>query len=701
MSGEPIKVILLVENCAEDASSLRATFQRQSATEIEVIHARSMADAETLLAQRAVSIILLDLQLPDARGLGAVRRAHAAAPRVPLVVLGVEDDAMAAQALREGAQDYLVKAEVEPRGLLRSLRYALERKTMQETLSMERERAQVTLNSIGDAVISIDTSGNVIFLNAVAEKMTGWPCQEALGIPLAHIYRVTDDNYHEGGENHGATGASQDPPSLADCILKRRDGVEIPIEDSVTPIQDETGRTTGAVIAFRDVSAAKAMTLQMAHSAQHDFLTGLPNRMLFADRVKQAISTATRHSKKVAVMFLDLDGFKGVNDTLGHSVGDRLLKSIAERLVRCVRGSDTVSRQGGDEFVVLLAAIEQAEDAAITARRILQAVTESHSIDRHEVHAAISIGISIFPDDGFDSETLIASADTAMYQAKEIGGQNYQFFRAAMNLRAVQRQSIEESLRQALEREEFTVHYQPKINLTSGEITGAEALLRWTHPTRGLVSPTEFIPVAEDCGLMVPIGRWLLREVCRQARSWAAHGLPMPRISVNISTLEFRNESFVQNVFATLREAGLAPESLELELTEGALMKHVESTQTILNALRAAGVQIAVDDFGTGYSSLGYLRKLPIDALKIDRSFIRQINSAAPETTMVTALISMGHNLKLRVIGEGVETQEEMAFLQSHQCEEAQGYYFSPGVPGAEFAKLLMMGIFETALAHH
>jgi diguanylate cyclase (GGDEF)-like protein/PAS domain S-box-containing protein len=550
-------------------------------------------------------------------------------------------------------------------------------------------------------VISIDPSGNVIFLNAVAEKMTGWPWQEALGVPLTNIYRVTDANYREAGENQGEMGASQDPASLADCILKRRDGVEIPIEDSVTPIQNEAGHTTGAVIAFRDVSAAKAMTLQMAHSAQHDFLTGLPNRMLFGDRVKQAISTATRHSKKVAVMFLDLDGFKGVNDTLGHSVGDRLLKSVAERLVHCVRGSDTVSRQGGDEFVVLLAAIEQAEDAAITARRILQAVAESHSIDRHEVHVAISIGISIFPDDGFDSETLIASADIAMYQAKEIGGQNYQFFRAAMNLRAVQRQSIEESLRQALEREEFTVHYQPKINLTSGEITGAEALLRWTHPTRGPVSPAEFIPVAEDCGLVVPIGRWLLREVCRQVRSWAAHGLPMPRISVNISALEFRNENLVQNVFAILREAGLAPECLELELTEGALMKHVESTQPILNTLRAAGVQIAVDDFGTGYSSLGYLRKLPIDALKIDRSFIRQISRAAPETTMVTALISMGHNLKLRVIGEGVETREEMAFLHSHQCEEAQGYYLSPGVPGAEFAKLLKMGIFETALAHH
>jgi len=700
MTAEPIKVVLWVEDCADDTHSLRAMFQHHDGPETEIIHARSMAAAETLLAQRDMDIILLDLQLPDAHWLGAIRRTHAAAPRVPLVVLGTDDDAKAAQALREGAQDYLVKAEIEPRGLLRSLRYALERKAMQETLSLERERAQVTLNSLGDAVICIDTSGKVTFLNAVAEKMTGWPSQEAVGVPLSRIFQVLDANYRELAENHGEIRETKDQANLADSILTRRDGIEIPIEDFVTPTQDEAGRTNGAVIAFRDVSVAKAITLQMAHSAQHDFLTGLPNRMLFADRVKQAISTATRHSKKVAVMFLDLDGFKAINDTLGHAVGDKLLKSIGERLVRCVRGSDTVSRQGGDEFVVLLAAVEQAEDAAITARRILQSVTECHAIDRHEVHAAISIGISIFPDDGFDSETLISSADTAMYQAKENGGQNYQFFRAAMNARAVQRQSIEESLRQALEREEFTVHYQPKINLNSGEITGAEALLRWSHPTRGPVAPAEFIPVAEDCGLMVPIGRWLLREVCKQGRSWAAHGLPIPRMAVNISTLEFRNEKFVENVFAILHEAGLAPESLELELTEGALMKHPESTQSILSALRAAGVQIAVDDFGTGYSSLGYLRKLPIDALKIDRSFIRQITSAAPETTMVTALISMGHNLKLRVIGEGVETQAEMAFLQSHRCEEAQGYYFSPGVPGGEFAKFLKMGTFETALAH-
>ena len=539
MSGEPIKVVLLVENSAAGAGTLRATFQRGSSPASEVIHARSMAAAETLLRQRGVDIILLDLQLPDAPGLGARRRAHAAAPRVPLVVLGTDDDAVAAQALREGAQDYLIKSEIEPRGLLRSLRYALERKTMQETLSMERERAQVTLNSLGDAVISIDTSGTVTFLNAVAEKMTGWPWQDAVGVPLTKIFHVVDANYREAAENHAETGTSQDPQSFADCILKRRDGVEIPIEDSVTPIQDQAGRTTGAVISFRDVSAAKAITLQMAHSAQHDFLTGLPNRMLFADRVKQAISTATRHSKKVAVMFLDLDGFKAINDTLGHAVGDKLLKSIGERLVRCVRGSDTVSRQGGDEFVVLLSAIEQAEDAAITARRILQSVAEYHAIDRHEVHAAISIGISIFPDDGFDSETLIGSADTAMYQAKEIGGQNYQFFRAAMNVRAVQRQSIEESLRQALEQDEFTVHYQPKINLSSGEITGAEALLRGVVHARARFS----CGVDSGGGKLRPDGahRQMVIAGSMQARAQlGSHGLPVPRMAVNISTLEFR-----------------------------------------------------------------------------------------------------------------------------------------------------------------
>jgi diguanylate cyclase (GGDEF)-like protein len=443
------------------------------------------------------------------------------------------------------------------------------------------------------------------------------------------------------------------------------------------------------------------MVVQMTHSAEHDFLTGLPNRMLFNDRLSQAITLAPRHNKKVGVLFLDLDGFKHINDSLGHPIGDKLLQSIAKCLVNCVRSSDTVSRQGGDEFVVLLSEMEQSEDAAISALRMLQAVAEPHSIDHHDLHVTTSIGVSVYPDDGKDAETLIKNADTAMYQAKENGRQSYQFFKPAMNVRAVERQSIEENLRRALERQEFLLHYQPKINLRTGEITGAEALIRWTHPTRGPVSPAQFIPIAEDCGLILPIGQWVLREACKQARAWVDAGLPLATMAVNISSMEFRDDSFLESVFTTLKETGLDPKSLELELTESVLMKRAESAASVLKTLRASGVQIAVDDFGTGYSSLSYLRKFPIDALKIDQSFVRQITTARDDTTIVTAVISMGRSLNLRVVAEGVETQEELEFLREHQCDEAQGYYFSRPVLPQHFAKLLKTGIPEASVVVH
>ena len=406
------------------------------------------------------------------------------------------------------------------------LRYAVERTSMEEALFVEKERAQVTLNSIGDAVICTDISGNITFLNLVAEKMTGWSWDEAAGRPLAEVFRILDATSHEPTPSpmELAIGQNRTVHLPSNCILIRRDGVEIPIEDSVAPIHGRGGEATGAVIVLRDVSAARAMAQQMAHSAEHDFLTDLPNRMLLNDRVRQAISLAPRHSKKVAVLFLDLDGFKHINDSLGHPTGDKLLQSVAKRLLDCVRGSDTVSRQGGDEFVVLLSEIEHSDDAIISARRILQAVAQTHSIDHHDLHVTTSIGVSIYPDDGADAETLIKNADTAMYQAKENGRQSYQFFKPAMNVRAVERQSIEEGLQHALERQEFAVHYQPKINLRTGEITGAEALTRWTHPIRGPVPPAQFIPVAEDCGLIVPIGNWVLREACKQAREWVDAG---------------------------------------------------------------------------------------------------------------------------------------------------------------------------------
>jgi len=369
--------------------------------------------------------------------------------------------------------------------------------------------------------------------------------------------------------------------------------------------------------------------------------------------------------------------------------------------VDCVRVSDTISRQGGDELVVLLSEMEQSEDAALSARRMLQAVAQAHSIDQHDLHVSASIGVSVYPDDGMDAETLIKNADTAMYQAKENGRQSYQFFKPAMNVRAVERQSIEENLRRALERQEFSLHYQPKINLGSGKITGAEALLRWTHPSRGPVSPAQFIPVAEDCGLILPIGNWVLREACKQARAWLDAGLPLGTIAVNISSMEFRDDNFLENVFTTLKDTGLDPRALELELTESVLMKRAESAASVLKTLRARGVQIAVDDFGTGYSSLSYLRKFPIDALKIDQSFVRQITSAPDDTTIVTAVISMGRSLKLRVVAEGVETQQELEFLQAHQCDEAQGYYFSRPVLPQIFANLLKCGIPEQAVVVH
>ena len=704
MNKKSIKILLLVEDNPGDARLLREMFNEEGSHNAELTHVECMREAEKHLAEAAYDIIVLDLGLPDAQGLEAVRRAHAAAPRVPLVVLtGLDDESLASQTLREGAQDYLIKGQIDTRGLQRALRYAIERKSMEEALFVEKERAQVTLNCIGDAVACTDISGNITFLNLVAEKMTGWSWQEAAGKPMAEVFRILDATSRETTANPMDMAVRQNRtlhlPS--NCILIRRDGFETPIEDSAAPIHDREGLATGAVIVFRDVSAARAMAVQMAHSAQHDFLTGLPNRMLLSDRVNQAIFLAWRHMKKVAVLFLDLDGFKHINDSLGHPIGDKLLKSIAKRLVDCVRAPDTVSRQGGDEFVVMLSEMEQPEDAAVAARRILQAVAEAHSIDQHDLHVTTSIGVSVYPDDGLDAETLIQNADTAMYQAKENGRQSYQFFKPAMNVRAVERQSIEEGLRRALERNEFALHYQPKVNLKTGEITGAEALIRWTHPTRGPVPPGQFIPVAEDCGLILPIGNWVLREACKQARAWLDAGLPLGTMAVNISAMEFRDENFLEGIFAILKDTGLDPRTLELELTESVLMKRAGSTESILKILRTRGVQLAVDDFGTGYSSLSYLRKFPIDALKIDQSFVRQITSAPDETTIVAAVISMGRSLKLRVVAEGVETQEELKFLQAHECDEAQGYYFSRPVLPEQFARLLKTGVSEAAVFVH
>jgi diguanylate cyclase (GGDEF)-like protein/PAS domain S-box-containing protein len=696
-----IKTILLIEGNPEDAQSLREMLNEQVERSVDMTHVESMTEAETLLAEHAFDIILLDLGLPDAQGLEAVRRTHAAAPRIPLVVLtGLGDESLGANAVQEGAEDFLIKGQIKNRGLVRALRYAIERRHMEEALFAEKERAQVTLDCIGDAVISTDAAGNVAFMNATAERLTGWSQQEAEGRPIGEVFHILDADTREITPNRMelAIAENRTVHLPVNCNLIRRDGSEVSIEDSAAPIHDREGRDAGAVIVFHDVSAAKEIQLEIAHAAHHDTLTGLPNRLLLIDRVNQAIAFALRHNNKVAMLFLDLDGFKHVNDSLGHSTGDALLKSIAVRLVECVRRADTVSRTGGDEFVVLLSDLEQMKEVTDLATRMLQTVANPHSIDNHDLHITTSIGVSIYPDDGLDAATLIKNADTAMYQAKDGGRQCYRFFTPAMNARAVERQAIEEGLRRALERREFAVHYQPKVDLRTGGITGAEALVRWTHATRGAVSPAEFIPVAEDCGLVLPIGGWVLREACRQARAWVDAGLPVMTMAVNISALEFRDENFLKNVFEVLSEAGLDPRFLELELTEGVLMKHADSAAAILQALRERGVQVAIDDFGTGYSSLSYLRRFPVDELKIDQSFVRRITTHVGDAPIVIAILAMAQSLKLRVVAEGVENLEELTFLRAHNCDEVQGYYFSRPVPAEQFAKLLRAGIPQASM---
>lgn len=440
---------------------------------------------------------------------------------------------------------------------------------------------------------------------------------------------------------------------------------------------------------FHDVSAVRAAALRMSYLAQHDSLTDLPNRLLLSDRLAQSISLAERARQKVALLFLDLDGFKHVNDCLGHTVGDRLLQSVAQCLRSCVRSSDTVSRQGGDEFVIMLPQITHARDAACIADKVLQAIRQPHHLAEHDLHLTASIGIVSYPDDGADAETLLKNADFAMYQAKDAGRDNYQFFKPDLNLRAIERQSLQSSLRQAVQHQEFSLHYQPKLSLQTGAIRGVEALIRWRHPQTGLIPPEQFIPVAEECGLIVPIGRWVLREACRQARAWLDAGLAPMNVAVNISSVELRTKGFIAGLRAILAETGLDPDRLELELTETFLMQDSLSTAAVLGAIRNLGVHLALDDFGTGFSCLSYLKRFPIDVLKIDRSFVRDLATDADCAGIVSAVISMGKNLNMRVIAEGVETRDQLEFLQEHSCPEGQGYYFAQPMVAGEVTQLI------------
>ena len=470
-------------------------------------------------------------------------------------------------------------------------------------------------------------------------------------------------------------------------VLVRTDGTEIPIEYSISPLYDQHGILAGAVFVFRDLSESHAMTERMSHLAHHDFLTDLPNRALLNDRLSQIIVSAARHDRRLAILFLDLDGFKLINDSLGHTIGDELLREVAKRLLLCVRRSDTVSRQGGDEFVVLLAEVNAAQDAAVTAEKIRVALAAPYFISSHQLHVRCSVGISVYPEDGRDVDTLIRSADMAMYHAKETGRNRVQFFENDMNERVVRRQSMIQAISQALIRKEFVLHYQPTFNLNTSEVKSVEALIRWQRPLCGLVTPGQFISIAEDSGLIESIGQWVLREACTQARVWISDGLPFEKVSVNVSAVEFNRKAFLDTVRNVLKDTGLEPCRLEIELTETAVMRDVMATSHVLEELSADGVRFAMDDFGTGYSSLNHLMLFPIDTLKIDKSFVQDVRTNANAATIVTAIVQLGRSLEMEVIAEGVETAEQMRFLALRGCDAGQGYYFGPPVSAAEVTK--------------
>lgn len=687
-----IFTVVLVEQNPDDARRILNALAESKDILFHVEHVSELSAAIEYIEGQNISLILLDLMLPDAQGIVVYEKLQTLSPQAMIIILtDTADEDTARHAVQLGAYDYLNKASIESYWFPRLLRYLIDRNAIEDDLFQQMEWAQITLDSIGDGVLTTNLDCKVTYLNRFAEVMTGWSKEDAMDKPIDQVLTLIDSKTRLALVNPAqhAINANKTVGMALNSVLIRQDDVEIAIEDSSAPIHNRQGQVTGAVLVFRDVTQSRAMTLKMSYMAQHDFLTGLPNRILLTERIEHAIKLANRHHNLIALLFMDMDHFKHINDSLGHTIGDQMLRSVAKRLEKTVRVTDTICRQGGDEFVVLLTELEDAQEAAGIAEKICKALAVPYFIDGHELHSTSSIGISIYPNDSNVVSDLIQRADTAMYHAKSRGRNNYQFFKAEMNTLATTRFLVENNLRRALSQGEFCLYYQPQIDLASGAMIGAEALLRWSDPELGMRYPAEFLKIAEESGLILPIGRWVLNEACRQIQVWLDSGLPAVTVAVNISALEFRHCDFLKGMIKTLKDSGLAPRYLEIEMTETMLMDDARSSISVLNELQDIGVKLSMDDFGTGYSSLSYLNRFPISSLKIDQSFIRDITTDSDNATIVSAVIGMGLNLQRRVVAEGIETQAQFDFLKEHACNVGQGHYFSRPLSSEDFGQLL------------
>ena len=535
-----------------------------------------------------------------------------------------------------------------------------------------------------------DADLNIIKINPAFTETTGYNEEEIIGQTPAILNsdRQKKSFYTAMWDSINSVGQWQ-----GEIWNRRKDGEIYPEWLNINSISDDEGNITHYVAIFSDISTQEHVRKQLHNLAYYDALTGLPNRELFQDRLKNALAQARRHGESVALIFLDLDRFKNINDTLGHRSGDELLKAVGNMLKRCVRDSDTVARLGGDEFTIIIPDVKHEEDAAKVAEKIVRSMEEPFRIvEGHDIYASTSIGISLYPADGDDVDTLLKNADTAMYRAKEAGRKNYKFYTEQMSARFAERLILENDLRKAVENEALTLAYQPQVMVDSGKITGFEVLARWHHEQMGWISPAHFIAIAEETGLIVQIGDWVLRESCKQLKQWQQQFSPELKMAVNLSGHQMIQEGLVDRVLSVINETGIEARCLELELTETLLMDNIDLNIKTLEALNHSGIRLAIDDFGTGYSSLSYLKRFQIDILKIDQSFVREISSDKNNTEIVTTIIAMANNLHLDVIAEGVESIEQLNFLRENGCEEVQGYYFSPPKSAEAITAMLKAG---------
>ena len=694
--------LLMVEDSPDDALFIREMLAGARACRFEVHHVVRLTDGLTWLADQPVDAVLLDFSLPDCRGLDTYRRVRATQPEVPVVILTHQDDeTMAVQAVREGAQDYLVKGEVEAARLERALRYAIERQRARHELRVSEERYALAMRGANDGLWDWNLETDEVYFTSRWREMLGLTQEETIGTIDDWLGRVHPDDLpaiRHALDTHltGRTKHFQHEHRIRNragsylWVLSRGLAVSNGAGEHAGP--DDAPLVSRMAGSMTDITARKCAEERLVHDALHDSLTALPNRALFFDRMEQAHARARgRGSKQFAVLFLDLDRFKNVNDSLGHAVGDELLVAITQRLRILLRRGDTLARIGGDEFAVLVNEVSGVTSATHVAGRIQDQLRQPFSVGGQEVYTSASIGIALSSTGYEEPADLLRDADIAMYRAKGEGGGRSAVFDRNMHQRAVALLKLETELRRAVENEEFLLHYQPIVSMESGVPVGFEALIRWNHPDGHIVPPDEFIPIAEETGLIVPIGWWTLREACLRMKEWSAHFPDQPplSISVNFSGKLFAQTAMADQVQKVLAETGLEPSRLRLEVTENVVMEYGEALLAQLDQLRATGIQLSIDDFGTGYSSLNCLQRFRDDSLKIDKSFVTELGNDAEARAIVGTILALGNHLGMNVIAEGVETEAQASQLRAMHCQQGQGFWF--GVPKDNAATVALL----------